>query len=480
VTTPRTTLATVIALVLPLLPLAAQAKAKPKVCTHEVVAGDNLGKIALKYDLTQKQLLGENAKLAKNPDLLRLGQELDVCVDEPIAVADDDDAPVHKPSSPAGKSCGRGGRITMHEVKSGDTLAEIAEDHGVSVDAIRKRNPKIEKDPTLLQIGDALSICVDENTPAGSVKKSKLCGGRTPLFQHEVVPGEHVGQIAGRYGVRRKDIIGWNPKLGANPNLLSVGQTLRVCPEIVPRERNRMVITVAAGDNFGEIALRYGLSRNELLRFQQGKLADPSKLREGQSLVVWVDGRVVPGFGEIDDDRGVLKGGIQLPPGKGYHVKWAAAAWGTSVTVRAIQSAVAEYQRRMPGGPKIHIGDISKRHGGPFSPHLSHQHGRDVDIGYVLEGPLANETRFKTANATNLDVARTWRLIKAFIDTDQVRYIFMDYRIQKMLYEHALEKGIREELLDELFQYPRGRGRSHGIIRHWKGHSNHFHVRFRD
>jgi len=127
----------------------------------------------------------------------------------------------------------------------------------------------------------------------------------------------------------------------------------------------------------------------------------------------------------------------------------------------------------------VHVGDISKRGGGPFSPHISHQHGRDVDMGYVLKGNDAHETKFRGANAKNLDVARTWTLIKAFIDTDEVTYIFMDHRIQKLLYEYAQSRGVDEDTLDELFQYPRGRGRSHGIIRHWKGHSNHFHVRFR-
>ena len=213
--------------------------------------------------------------------------------------------------------------------------------------------------------------------------------------------------------------------------------------------------------------------------YQRGKVTDTSSLREGQELIVWVDGRVVPGFGEIDDDKGTLKGGIQLPAGKHYHVKWEAAAWGTSTTVKAIQSAVKDYQRRAPGGPKIHIGDISKRAGGKFPPHLSHQFGRDVDIGYVLKGPLANETKFKNATEDNLDVARTWRLVKAIIDTGKVRYIFMDHRIQKLLYEHAKSRGASDNLLDELFQYPRGKGRTHGMIRHWKGHRNHFHVRFR-
>ena len=38
---------------------------------------------------------------------------------------------------------------------------------------------------------------------------------------------------------------------------------------------------------------------------------------------------------------------------------------------------------------------------------------------------------------------------------------------------------VSEGTLEALFQYPRGKGRAYGIIRHWKGHKDHFHVRFR-
>ena len=60
-----------------------------------------------------------------------------------------------------------------------------------------------------------------------------------------------------------------------------------------------------------------------------------------------------------------------------------------------------------------------------------------------------------------------------------MRYIFVDYSVQKLLYEYAKGKGVSEDTLSELFQYPRGKRASRGIIRHWKGHIDHFHVRFR-
>jgi LysM repeat protein len=442
-------------------------------CTYEVKAGDTLGAIALRTGATQSQLQSLNPSLAKDPNRLRLGQVLKTCSEEP-----EDDAGTRKSSSKkSSRRCGKGGTVTEYEVASGDNLAKIADRHGVSEAAVLQLNAKLRKDPDVLRVGQTLDICTGERDPAPKV--SKLCGNRTPIFEHEVVPGEHLGQIAGRYGVTRSEVLGWNASIRKNPDMLSVGKRLRICPEIAPHERKKITYTVAAGDTFGEIAKRYGLTRREFEGYQRGKLADTSSLSEGQKLTVWVDGQLMPGFGGVDDDKGVLSGGRQLPPGKHYHVKWEAAAWGTARSINAIQSAVADYKRRMPGGPKVHIGDISKRNGGKFPPHLSHQHGRDVDIGYVLKGKQANETRFRSATKDNLDVARTWRLVKALIDTGQVRYIFMDYRIQELLYEYAEGRGASEELLDELFQYPRGRGRTHGMIRHWKGHRNHFHVRFR-
>ena len=69
--------------------------------------------------------------------------------------------------------------------------------------------------------------------------------------------------------------------------------------------------------------------------------------------------------------------------------------------------------------------------------------------------------------------------MQAFIDSNEVRYIFMDYYIQEMLYDYGKSHGVSEDTLEELFQYPRGKRAGAGIIRHSKGHDDHFHVRFR-
>ena len=78
----------------------------------------------------------------------------------------------------------------------------------------------------------------------------------------------------------------------------------------------------------------------------------------------------------------------------------------------------------------------------------AHQHGRDVDMGYVLKGELADEIKFRSANEGNLDVRRTWALIKSFLDTGEVRYIFMDYSLQKLVYEYARAHGVGAATLE--------------------------------
>ena len=195
---------------------------------------------------------------------------------------------------------------------------------------------------------------------------------------------------------------------------------------------------------------------------------------------VTMTGREVfyPDFVDFDARTNTMDDGVQLQPGPGYVVKRPAHAWGTPRTIAAIQAAVRRYTAEGLGGPAVHVGDVSRETGGPFPPHLSHQDGRDVDVGYVLRGESADVTRFVTATHGRLDVVRSWALLRAFLSTERVRYVFVDYGLQRLLYEHARAQGEDPERLQALFQYPRGSAASHGVIRHWRGHANHFHVRF--
>lgn len=316
------------------------------------------------------------------------------------------------------------------------------------------------------------------------IKGDAACEFRMPVYEHEVIEGDIVSSIAARYGVRVSAIKKLNPKLDIN--VLRIGKKIRVCPEIAPRLREEFTYTVKQNDSLSKIGEKYGLLAKEIVRLQSGALhrrleKNMSDLRPGDELTLVVDRGVLPEFAPKDEDRGTLKIGVALEPGKSYYIKRPHLAYGTAQSVKAIKAALSRYKQSKAGkgGPQVHVGDISARGGGPLKGHKSHQKGIDVDIGLVLKGEDANETRFRTGRVDNLDVARTWALIKAFVDTDDVRSVFLDYGLQKLLYEHAKKQKVGESTLDVLFQYPRGRGRNYGIIRHWKGHRDHFHVRFR-
>lgn len=150
--------------------------------------------------------------------------------------------------------------------------------------------------------------------------------------------------------------------------------------------------------------------------------------------------------------------------------KW----FGTRELVHMIERAVAIVNAEHPNSPVLHVGDLSRRHGGYFPPHKSHQSGLDVDIGYYLRRGHQPK-HFVRANTRTVDVARSWTLMRSFLETEQVEYMFSDRRLMRLLRRHAYEEGMTDEAkLDKWFGV-RGRG----VIRHLKGHDDHLHIRIR-
>ncbi len=172
-------------------------------------------------------------------------------------------------------------------------------------------------------------------------------------------------------------------------------------------------------------------------------------------------------------NRGYLLNGVQMPAGEHWQIIGAPSTWGTQETIDFITRAILAVNRQFPGTPRLFIGHISARHGGYLSPHKSHQAGRDVDLGYYY----SREARwFERAHAQNLDLPRTWALVKAFIQEADVEMIFIDTSIQHLLLRHAVEAKEDPAFLDRVFQV---RGKSPTpIVRHVKGHATHIHVRF--
>lgn len=171
--------------------------------------------------------------------------------------------------------------------------------------------------------------------------------------------------------------------------------------------------------------------------------------------------------------RGFLFGGVEL--GESDAIKHAGGyAWGTELVIRSIERAVREVRRCFPNTPALHVGDISRDKGGWLKPHRSHQSGLDADVGYFYRVPAG---WYEKATASNLDVPRTWALVRAFIEGGNVDTIFIDLTVQRLLKTYVATLPKDEQPAEEWFQSPLKKDTA---IRHAWGHLTHFHVRFRD
>ncbi|WP_245678264.1 LysM peptidoglycan-binding domain-containing protein [Chondromyces crocatus] len=172
-------------------------------------------------------------------------------------------------------------------------------------------------------------------------------------------------------------------------------------------------------------------------------------------------------------NAGRLFNGVQMPEGEGWSHISPAFAWGTQETVDYLVRAIRATRRKHPDSPPLYLGHISAKHGGPLSPHVSHQAGRDVDISYYL---TPQKPGFHRATAQNLDRERSWAFVRALITETDVEMILIDSGVQRLLREYALASGEDPAWIDQVFQY--GSRSPRPIIRHARGHANHLHIRF--
>jgi len=152
--------------------------------------------------------------------------------------------------------------------------------------------------------------------------------------------------------------------------------------------------------------------------------------------------------------------------------------WGKPFAVDLIAASAEAVHATDPLASRLVVGDLSKKGGGCIPPHRSHRGGLDADIGYYMLGGKQRGW-LQLAQPETIDADRTWRLLKGFLVTRRLQYAFIDYGLQRPLYEAALRHGESKESLRRVFQYPRPRSASKaGIIRHLRGHADHMHVRF--
>ncbi len=171
---------------------------------------------------------------------------------------------------------------------------------------------------------------------------------------------------------------------------------------------------------------------------------------------------------------GILLNGTVMPAGPGWEIVNAEESLGTTETMAYIRTAIDKVREIYPDSPPVYIGDISDAQGGRLNRHISHQAGRDADIGFFYKS--GRGWWYAPGTAANLDLPRNWAFVRALLHSTDVETILLDLRIQRLLYKHALSIGEDKAWLDGVFRFVRGARDAR--ICHAAGHRTHYHVRF--
>lgn len=213
-----------------------------------------------------------------------------------------------EPEAPAASSAG-------YTVKSGDSLARIASQHGTTAEVLAKLNDI--RNPALIRPGQKLRL------PAAPSAPSAEAAAPTPTAaSHVVRAGDTFYSISRQYGIGIADLERANPKV--DPTALRVGQrisleSVRPAPrpstapaeplrEEAPEERQAMARQDDAGSSsqtvahrpaprtrtvrieeeisFGDFARRHGMTPAKLNALNGLDLDSPIILAEGSELYV--------------------------------------------------------------------------------------------------------------------------------------------------------------------------------------------------
>ena len=236
--------------------------------------------------------------------------------------------------------------------------------------------------------------------------------------------------------------------------------------------------TVPKTMQLADLASQWGLSA-KALRVLNPELRGKRRVREGSELVVFSADPDEPTRSLGAPNRGKLNNGVPLPEGESWRLRQRRVRlYGTTVMVESMLQAFEAYGAEYPDSEEIRVGDLSNRKGGRLSPHKSHRTGRDVDIGYIVAPGARGERYWQRADEETFDAERNWFLVKALIETGNVQQIFMSSRLQKLIMPLA-ERELSPEQMARYFRRANPDPRSPSIVKHWKGHLDHMHVRFR-
>jgi membrane-bound lytic murein transglycosylase D len=171
---------------------------------HQIRKGETLGEIARKYQTTVAVLRDINGI---SGHMIREGQSLVV----PVAMRDRAayTLSAEERQRAVQASAGTADTSTVHVVRKGDTLWDIARTHGVGVRQLAQWNAMAPGDP--LRPGQRLVIRKSSVTAvAGPAQKHPLSAETTQRISYVVRKGDSLSRISQRFNVKVSELLRWN------------------------------------------------------------------------------------------------------------------------------------------------------------------------------------------------------------------------------------------------------------------------------
>lgn len=257
---------------------------------HEVVAGETLYNISARYNVRISDMRNWN-NIPYNSDKVSLGDKLTLYVDKNFR------ADESSKTATAAKS-----GTLKHIVTQGETLAKIADDYGVAMDAIRSASKM--RPSGRIYVGQALTIPATAENQTAKQTQSATSEAATPATEpkiaatsttapagkptlYKVKKGETLNAIAERYNVTTRDISQWNSLRGT---YIKPGMELKVYTQSVakgdetPQKDNSETYTVKTGDTLYSIARRFSMTVEQIKKLNPSLTSNTARL--GQVLKV--------------------------------------------------------------------------------------------------------------------------------------------------------------------------------------------------
>lgn len=241
---------------------------------HKIRRGENLGLIASKYGVSVSQLRDWN-NIAGNK--IMAGRNLRIYPD-----GNQNYTSVNETKNTVTKN-----NLYKYKIKRGDSISEIAEKFGVSIQQVKKWN-KISGNN--LVAGKTLKIYNGTTSSSYGDNTSK---NSSNVNYYKIKPGDAIGSIAEKYGVSVSDIRRWNNISG---NKILAGSTLKIYSDAnvndIPNETTKTTkniksiqqsYIVKSGDSLYSIAQT---NKTTVAKLKSLNNLTSNKIKTGQKLIL--------------------------------------------------------------------------------------------------------------------------------------------------------------------------------------------------